>query len=125
MEGTVAIHLTGSFLRRRSFWLPVGLVVLGVAAAIWWRRQEKRPQYVTAAVTRGNIQRSITATGALNPVVTVQVGSYVSGTVKSLGCDFNTEVVVGQVRFDSRSRGTATSREVNDGAAAARLHRRE
>jgi HlyD family secretion protein len=61
------------------------------------RVTRRAPRYVTAPVTKGDVRRSIAATGALNPVVTVQVGSYVSGTVKSLGCDFNTEVVVGQV----------------------------
>ncbi len=75
--------------------------ILVIAAAVggflWWRSRSHRAQYVTAAVTRGTIQRNIAMTGALNPVVTVQVGSYVSGTVKSLGCDFNTEVVVGTV----------------------------
>lgn len=68
-----------------------------LAAVLFWRARSQKPRYVTATVTRGNIQRSVSATGALNPVVTVQVGSYVSGTIKKLGCDYNTEVVVGQV----------------------------
>jgi HlyD family secretion protein len=63
----------------------------------WWRYHRVQPQYITAAVSRGDIQRVVTMTGAINPVITVQVGSYVSGIVKWLGCDFNTEVKVGQV----------------------------
>jgi HlyD family secretion protein len=87
-----------AFLRRHLLWCSAaGLLLLGAAAFLWWRARAQRPQYVTAAVSRGKIQRSVSATGALNPVVTVQVGSYVSGTVKSLACDYNTEVVVGQV----------------------------
>ena len=67
------------------------------AGFFWWRVRHQKPRYVAATVTRGNIQRSVSMTGALNPLVTVQVGSYVSGTIKSLGCDYNTEVVVGTV----------------------------
>jgi HlyD family secretion protein len=91
------VAVTGGFLRRRIFWwLAAGVAGLGVAGLLWGARARK-PRYVTAVVTRGSIQRSVSATGALNPVVTVQVGSYVSGTLKSLACDYNTEVVVGQV----------------------------
>jgi HlyD family secretion protein len=87
-----------SFARRNVFrLLAVVVAIFAGAGFFWWRARQRRPQYVTAAVTRGNIQRSISMTGALNPLVTVQVGSYVSGTIKSLGCDYNTEVVVGQV----------------------------
>ncbi len=88
----------GAFPRRHPFWfLAVVLTLLAGGGFLWWRAKGRRPQYVTATVTLGNIQRNVSMTGALNPVVTVQVGSYVSGTVKSLGCDFNTEVVVGQI----------------------------
>lgn len=87
-----------SFLRRNVFWLSAVVVaILAGAGFFWWRARHRRPQYVAATVTRGNIQRSVSMTGALNPVITVQVGSYVSGTIKSLGCDYNTEVVVGTV----------------------------
>ncbi|MBV8199827.1 MAG: efflux RND transporter periplasmic adaptor subunit [Acidobacteria bacterium] len=88
----------GGFLRRHLSWfLAIGLAALGVAGFLWWQARSQRPHYVTAAVTRGNIRRAVSMTGALNPRVTVQVGSYVSGQVKTLHCDFNTDVVVGQV----------------------------
>jgi len=77
--------------------LIVAVAAAGAAGFAWWRQQEEAPSYVTAAVSRGDIQRSVTMTGAINPLITVQVGSYVSGIVKWLGCDFNTEVKVGQV----------------------------
>lgn len=87
-----------SFARRHIFLLlTVVVVLLAGAGVLWWRARSQKPKYVTATVTRGSIQRSVSTTGALNPVVTVQVGSYVSGTVKTLRCDYNTEVVVGQV----------------------------
>jgi HlyD family secretion protein len=71
-------------------------VLLVVAFAIWWWLRVPPLHYVTARVTRGDIQRSVTMTGALNPVVTAQVGSYVSGNIKSWSCDYNTPVKIGQ-----------------------------
>jgi HlyD family secretion protein len=86
------------FVRRHiAWWITLVVLGLGVWAFLWWRAKNDKPRYVTATVTRGNVQRAVSMTGALNPLVTVQVGSYVSGTIKSLGCDFNTEVVVGKV----------------------------
>jgi len=72
------------------------ILVGAVLSTLWWRRHTEQPHYLTAVVSRGDIQRTVTMTGTLNPVVTVQVGSYVSGIVKWLGCDFNTEVKIGQ-----------------------------
>ena len=54
-------------------------------------------RYQTMPVERGSIQSSISATGACNAVVTVQVGSQVSGNVKALYADFNTKVKKGQL----------------------------
>jgi HlyD family secretion protein len=48
-------------------------------------------------VQRGDVARAIVATGSVNPVVTVQVGSYVSGVIQSISCDFDTRVEAGQV----------------------------
>jgi HlyD family secretion protein len=86
-------------VRKRAIVWGVASCVLigGVAGFLLWHARNRKPQYVTAQVAKGTLQRTVSATGALNPLVTVQVGSYVSGTVKSLACDFNTEVVVGQV----------------------------
>jgi len=70
-------------------------VALALAAFWLWPRSDA-DEFVTAPVARGDLVRSINATGAVNPVVTVQVGTYVSGTVQSLECDFNTRVTAGQ-----------------------------
>lgn len=89
---------SGSWFRKAGFWL--GLIVLlpvAGAAYYWWAGMRAKPQYVTAGVTMGDIERSVNVTGSINPRVTVQVGSYVSGTVKSLSCDYNTEVKAGQI----------------------------
>ena len=54
-------------------------------------------EYQTAVVTRGPITEAVTATGTLNPVVNVQVGSQISGNVSKLYVDFNSPVKAGQV----------------------------
>ena len=66
-------------------WLLVAGLVLAVAAAfMWWRARPAPVQYTTAPVTRGPIVRAVIATGAVNPVITVQVGAFVSGTIQAL-----------------------------------------
>jgi HlyD family secretion protein len=81
----------------RQLWVAAVVFVLLVAGALWWWLSRTPPlHYVTAKVSRGDIQRSVSMTGALNPVVTAQVGSYVSGNIKSWSCDYNTLVKVGQ-----------------------------
>ena len=55
------------------------------------------PTPLTAAVTRGDVIAKVDATGTLAPVTTVQVGSQVSGTIKALHADYNSEVKKGQV----------------------------
>jgi HlyD family secretion protein len=78
-------------------WSLAALALLGAAGAVvWWWKFRDTLHYVTARVTRGDIRRSINMTGALNPVVTAQVGSFVSGNIKSWSCDYNTPVKIGQ-----------------------------
>ena len=73
------------------------VAVVGLAA--WWLTSRSTPvvRYVTVAVTRGTVARGVTASGAVNPVTTVQVGTYVSGVVQQLMCDYNTHVTKGQL----------------------------
>jgi HlyD family secretion protein len=85
-------------LRRPLLGIAAGLLLLALAAGLWWYfGRDRTLHYVTARVSRGDIQRTVTMTGALNPVVTAQVGSYVSGNIKSWSCDYNTLVKIGQV----------------------------
>jgi HlyD family secretion protein len=72
-------------------------LVLGGALMAWNAHKAKRVTYVTAPVERGSIRRTIAASGSVNPEITVQVGAFVSGTIKALNCDYNTPVKKGQV----------------------------
>jgi len=86
--------------RRYRFLLCTALALLiavGAIAAWWWRGRNPPLHYVTARVTQGDIQRAVNMTGALNPVVTAQVESFVSGNIRSWSCDYNTPVTAGQV----------------------------
>ena len=82
---------------RRLPWILAALVVL--AGATWWlvRGRGEAPRFATAAVDRGDVVEVVGATGALEAVTTVQIGSQVSGTIASLGADFNSQVRKGQV----------------------------
>jgi HlyD family secretion protein len=95
------VNSDGTVPRRRRgllLWSTLALIVLLAAVAVWWWRGRNPPlHYVTARVTQGDIQRAVTMTGALNPVVTAQVESFVSGNIKSWSCDYNTLVKVGQI----------------------------
>jgi HlyD family secretion protein len=65
----------------------------------WWWWQNSQPEeisYQTSPVTRGDITQSVTATGILNPVRTVQVGSQISGNILKLNADFNSIVTNGE-----------------------------
>jgi HlyD family secretion protein len=94
--------------RSRKIWLAAALLSLALLAAVaaaWWFVTAEAPvRYTTAPVTRGAVTRAVTATGTVNPVLTIIVGSYVSGVIQEIHCDFNTEVKKGQVcaRIDPR-----------------------
>jgi HlyD family secretion protein len=73
------------------------LIVLGLVAAGFLSRGEQQVQYQTAKVERGSLTVIVTATGALQPTNQVDVGSELSGIVKTVDVDFNDTVKVGQV----------------------------
>jgi HlyD family secretion protein len=84
----------------RRHWLAVALLLLLAAGigAVWWSlRPAEAVHYVAVPAGRGAIERRVTATGTVNPELTIIVGSYVSGVIQQLSCDYNTEVKAGQV----------------------------
>ena len=73
------------------------LAAIAFGAFYFWGNQSSAPQYMTAKVERGNLRNTVTATGTLQAVTTVQVGSQASGTLSALNADFNSVVKKGQV----------------------------
>jgi HlyD family secretion protein len=80
----------------------IGLVALVLLLAAGWgiwggKQKDESPQYRTEKTDRGDITLQVSANGTLNPVTLVNVGTQVSGTVKSIYADFNQVVKAGQV----------------------------
>src|SRR5882762_3664965 len=84
-------------MKRFSAWIGLILAMLIVAFVVRQCRNVSADNYQTAVVTRGPITQAVTATGTLNPVVNVQVGSQVSGNISKLFADYNSQVKAGQV----------------------------
>jgi HlyD family secretion protein len=106
-------------------WVIIGGVILAIAlfAAFNFKGDDKS-QYFTAKVDRGDIRSVVEATGTINAVTTVQVGSQVSGTISHLFADFNSRVKKGQVvaQIDpSLFQGTLLQAKADLGNAQANL----
>src|SRR3981081_1915537 len=84
-------------MKRFVSWLLMIIGLLVVAAVVHQCRHGSAANYQTATTTRGPITQAVTATGTLNPVVNVQVGSQVSGNIAKLFADFNSQVKAGDV----------------------------
>ncbi|WP_455204075.1 efflux RND transporter periplasmic adaptor subunit [Kaarinaea lacus] len=86
---------------RRVLWFA--LIFIAVLAMVYFwlssanDSSESQPQTSLAKITRGDIVSTVSATGSLSPVITVQVGSQVSGTIQHLNVDFNSQVKKGDV----------------------------
>lgn len=86
LAGKMKLLLGGGFMAAIVF-----------AGFYFWGDNSGTPQYMTARIERGNLRNTVTATGALQAVTTVQVGSQASGTISALYADFNSVVKKGQV----------------------------
>jgi HlyD family secretion protein len=89
-------------LNRRWMYL-IALIVLVAGIAVWRARTtavSPEQRYKTQSAERGDITQSVAANGTLNPVILVNVGTQVSGTVKKLHVDFNDRVQKGQVLLE-------------------------
>ncbi len=82
---------------KRSLLILLGLALVILAGWFFRRQAGGAETYRTSAVTRGALTQAVTATGTLNPVVNVQVGSQISGNVSKLSVDYNSSVKAGQV----------------------------
>src|SRR5262245_6789482 len=73
------------------------VLVGGTGGYVLWGRRASSEEYITGTVERGAIRNTVSATGTLQAVTTVLVGSQVSGTIAQLYADFNTVVKQGQL----------------------------
>ena len=96
---------------KRTRFVSAGIILAATVGfgTYYSTRAEPAPSLTTAAVTRGDIVSVVSATGTLQAVTTVQVGSQVSGTVESLHADYNSIVRKGQLlaRLDASTYATA------------------
>lgn len=87
-----------TWLKKGWLWLAIVLLAaLGVVGWNAWQKKNSEPQYRTVKIEKGAITASVSASGTLSPVVQVQVGSQVSGQLKEVLVDFNSEVKQGQL----------------------------
>lgn len=94
-------------MKHMRWWIG-GVVVAGAAGAGWWWNQrdgDSATSYRTAKIERGTLIAAVSSSGTVNPVSQVSVGSQVSGQIKEMHADFNTEVKQGQLiaRIDPES----------------------
>ena len=86
-------------MKNKKLWIAIGIVALAVIAYLLLSggKKEESVEFETAKVEEGNIQTTITATGTIEPVTSVTVGTQVSGIVSKLYVDYNSVVKKGQV----------------------------
>jgi HlyD family secretion protein len=86
-------------MKKRLMLVVAVLAALTASVAAYYRanHDDAAPRFLTAGATRGDVVDTVEATGTLEAVTTVQVGTQVSGTIKALHADFNSEVRKGQV----------------------------
>ncbi|MCI0337897.1 MAG: efflux RND transporter periplasmic adaptor subunit [Acidobacteria bacterium] len=85
-------------ITKRALFIAIGVIAVGLTAGyLYFGRSTSAEDYLTAKIEKGNIRNTVSATGALQAVTTVQVGSQVSGNIAELYADFNSIVRKDQV----------------------------
>ena len=86
------------YIWRNKWWFVIIIIIAGLLC--WWLcpfGSSKKKEYITMDITRGDITQSVTATGEIQPVNTISVGSQVSGTIEDIFVDYNSHVKKGDV----------------------------
>lgn len=86
-------------MSRKSYTYTAVVLMAGIVGLWWYRRGEAKdlPAFRTATIERTTLQSTVSSTGTLNAVTTVQVGTQVSGQVSAIYADFNDQVKKGQL----------------------------
>lgn len=87
-----------NWIRRNKWWLIIIIVIAGLLC--WWLcpfKSSGKKEYITVDITRGDITQTVTATGEIQPVNTINVGSQVSGTIEEIFVDYNSKVSKGDI----------------------------
>lgn len=84
---------------KKIYRVALGLALVATAAGAWWTFKDRgaAPAYRTAPVALGPLQATVAASGTVNPVAQVSVGTQVSGQIRDVLVDFNAEVKAGQL----------------------------
>lgn len=92
-------------MSRTFILLLIGAGAIVAGGFVYQYSSPASDSFITMPVEKGSIAKTVKATGTINPVVSVNVGSYVSGVVKEVYCDYNMAVKKGQVcaKIDPRS----------------------
>src|SRR5713226_10509599 len=117
-------------MSRRLWFLGVFVVLAAAASGAWFYAQGRgsTPRFRTTTIERGPLTATVSATGTLNAVVTVQVGSQVSGQIKELFADFNSQVkrnqLVARIDPEKFQAAVAQAKAQVDAAKATVLNQR-
>ena len=86
-----------NWIWRNKWWVIIILLIAGLLC--WWLCpfSKSKKEYITMDITRGDITQSVTATGEIQPVNTINVGSQVSGTIENIFVDYNSHVKKGDI----------------------------
>lgn len=91
-------HHFFSYLWRHKWWTILAIVLIVISILIWGIGSgEKKGDFVTVDITRGDLMQTVSATGEIQPLNTVNVGSQVSGTIDEIYVDYNSRVKKGDI----------------------------
>ena len=100
LDALLGAQATRRWWQRPVLWVGVAGMLLAAGGGYYWQAQQRAnaaPRYVTEEVRRGNLTLTVSANGTLQPTRSVNIGSELSGTVRSVRVDVNDQVKKGQV----------------------------
>ena len=89
-----------SWIKRNKWWVFLFVIVAGVAIYFMGDSKNQGTGFATATISRGNLRQVVTATGEIQPLKTINVGSQVSGTIEAIYVDYNSKVKKGDILLE-------------------------